>query len=267
MSKSCYHYTSIEALYNIVTNKSLHFGSFGMMNDPLETKVDDELLREAYANEFSEAELPPEFYFKRSNTDEFQYVSFGFSTSKIEDDLTQWRSYTQKGLGVCIEFDQDELEKQVFKLLRDDKAVSHECVYREEEKRDLFIKYVQSVRDNNWYKSMNRSHPQFLNHIHFASNYITSLQEMAIQMKHESFRAESEVRFFIFQDSFNGDIKIKPCSLGLTRYVCVPITPECIKSIRTGPLVDKRNSFMISDLFFSNMGKLVEVTETASPYV
>ncbi|WP_038176008.1 hypothetical protein, partial [Vibrio coralliilyticus] len=82
MSSSCFHYTSIEALYNIVTNKSLHFGSFGMMNDPLETKIDNDLFHELYSNEFSESELPQKFYFKRNNTDEFQYRSFGFSTSK-----------------------------------------------------------------------------------------------------------------------------------------------------------------------------------------
>ncbi|WP_370979080.1 DUF2971 domain-containing protein [Agaribacterium sp. ZY112] len=267
MSNSCYHYTSIEALYNIVTNKSLHFGSFGMMNDPLETKIDDELLRQTYENEFSEAELHPKFYFKRNNTDEFQYRSFGFSTSKFGDDLTQWRSYTQKGLGVCIEFDRVELEKQLSKLLRDEMAVSYECVYSKDEELALFENYVQSVRNNDWYKAMNQFHPDYMNHIQSGSKYITALQEMAIQIKHKSFEAESEVRFFILQDNFTGKIEIKPCSSGLTRYVSVPITPECIKSIRTGPLVDKRNNFMISELFFSNMGKLITITETTSPYV
>lgn len=267
MSKSCYHYTSIEALYNIVTNKSLHFCSLGMMNDPLETKIDDDLLRETYKKEFSEEELPSQFYFKRNNTDEFQYGSFGFSTSKFGDDLTQWRSYTQKGLGVCIEFDKEELEKQLFELLRYDMAVSYECVYSKEEERNLFINYVQSVRDNEWYKSMNPLYARKMDISLFTNRYITALQEMSIQIKHKSFEAESEIRFFILQDNFKGDINIKPCNTGLTRYVSVKITPECIKSIRTGPLVDKRNNFMISELFFSNMGKPIKITETSSPYV
>lgn len=267
MSNSCYHYTSIEALFNIVTNKSLHFGSFGMMNDPLETKIDDDLLRQTYEKEFSETELHSKFYFKRNNTDEFQYRSFGFSTSKFGDDLTQWRSYTKKGLGVCIEFDKQELEKQLFKFLRYDMSVSYECVYTKEEEQALFTEYVQSVRNNDWYKAMNQFHPEFMDHIHSSSGFITALQEMAIQIKHKSFKAESEIRFFILQDNFNGDIEIKTCSSGLTRYVSVPITPECIKSIRTGPLVDKRNDFMIQELFFSSMGKIIKVSETTSPYV
>jgi len=267
MESSCYHYTSMEALFNIVTNKSLHFGSFGMMNDPLETKINDELLHQLYEEEFSESELHSRFYFKRNNTDEFQYRAFGFSTSKFGDDLSQWRAYTQKSLGVCIEFDKEELEKQLFKLLRNEMSVSYGCVYSKGEERDLLKNYVKSVRGNEWYKAMNQFHPDFADHVHFSSRYITAFQEMAIQIKHKSFEAESEIRFFLLQDNYKGDIKIKPCAAGLTRYVNVPITPECIKSIRTGPLVDKRNNFMIQELFFSEMGKIINVTETSSPYV
>ncbi|MCY9877306.1 DUF2971 domain-containing protein [Vibrio natriegens] len=267
MSNSCFHYTSIEALFHIVTNKSLHFGSFGMMNDPLETKIDNDLLHELYASEFTESELPQRFYFKRNNTDEFQYRSFGFSTSKNGDDLSQWRSYTQKGQGVCIEFDKEELEKQLLKLLRVNMPVSYECIYSKQKERDLLQHYVQSVRENDWYKAMNQFNPDFFNHDHSKWDYVIALQEMAIQIKHESFKSESEVRFFILQDNFNGNIEIKPCAAGLTRYVNVSITPDCIKSIRMGPLVDKRNNFMIQELFFSKMGKIIEIAETTSPYV
>ncbi|MCZ0925442.1 DUF2971 domain-containing protein [Vibrio diabolicus] len=267
MSSSCFHYTSIEALYNIVTNKSLHFGSFGMMNDPLETKIDNDLFHELYSNEFSESELPQNFYFKRNNTDEFQYRSFGFSTSKNGDDLSQWRSYTQKTQGVCIEFDREELEKQLFKLLRVNMPVSYQCVYTKEEERELLQRYVQLVRSRGWYKAMNQFNPEFMQYAHTKLDYIIALQEIAIQIKHKSFEPESEIRFLILQDNFNGDIEIKPCTAGLTRYVNVNITPGCIKSIRTGPLVDKRNHFMIRELFMSKMGKVVKISETASPYV
>ncbi|CAA6678079.1 Unannotated [Lentimonas sp. CC4] len=267
MSKSCFHYTSIESLFNIVTKKSLHFGSFAMMNDPLETKIDNELLHEIYEDEFSELELPPRFYFKRNNTDEFQYQSFGFSTSRLGDDLSQWRSYTQKGSGVCIEFDKAELEKQLRKLLQCDMPVSHECVYSKDKERILLEQYVQSVRNNDWYKAMNQFHPDNVDHIHSSTAFIKALQEMAIQIKHQSFEAESEIRFFVLQDTFKADIEFKPCTTGLTRYINVPITPECIKSVRTGPLVDKRNNFMIEQLFFSRMGKPIKTLETTSPYV
>lgn len=267
MSESCYHYTSFDALFNIVTNKSLHLGSFAMMNDPLETLIDNELFHSLYAEEFDETELPPKFYFKRNNTDEFQYRAFGFSTSKNDDDLSQWRSYTEKGLGVCIEFDKDELESQLVKLLHRPMSVSYECAYSKDEEQGLMKNYVKSARENHWYKAMNQFHPDFMEYIHSRIDYATALQEMAIQIKHKSFAAESEIRFFILQDNFNGKIKMKPCSSGLTRYVNVKIAPACIKSVRLGPLVDKRNKSMIEQLFFSEFGKRIKVTETTSPYV
>ncbi|MCE2573311.1 DUF2971 domain-containing protein [Motilimonas eburnea] len=238
-----------------------------MMNDPLETKIDNDLLHELYTNEFSESELPQNFYFKRNNIDEFQYRAFGFSTSKSGDDLSQWRSYTQKTKGVCIEFDKEALEKQLVKLLHEKRPVSCECVYSITKERELLQRYVQLVRSNGWYKVMNQSNPEFMEHGLTQFEYMLAFQEMAIQIKHESFEPESEIRFFLLQDNFNGDIEIKPCAGGLTRYVNVNITPECIKSIRTGPLVDKRNKFMIQELFMSKMDKFVEVSETASPYL
>lgn len=254
MSESCYHYTSFDALFNIVSNESsLHFGCFAMMNDPLETLIDNKVLHQLYEEEFSEEELPPKLYFKRENTDEFQYRSFGFSTSKDGDDLTQWRSYTEKGLGVCIEFDKNELENQLVKLLRRPMSVSYECVYSKEDEQELMKKYVKSVREKQWYKNMYPFKPAYREYdrLNLNTDYITALQEMAIQIKHKSFSAESEIRFFILQDNFNGKIEMKPCSFGLTRYVNVEITPDCIKSVRIGPLVDKRNKFIIQQLFLS----------------
>jgi hypothetical protein len=177
---------------------------------PLETTIDNALLHEIYEAEFSKSELPPQFYFKRNNTDDFQYRAFGFSTSRFGDDLSQWRSYTQKGAGVCIEFDRVELENQIFKLLRNQMPVSHDCVYSKDEERALLKEYVQSVRDHEWYQAMNQFHSDHMTPIHAGSEFIKALQETAIQIKHQSFEAESEIRFFVLPDNFNGDIEIKP---------------------------------------------------------
>jgi len=96
-----YHYTSKEALYNIVENGSLRFTNILRLNDPLEIKFGIDVIKHITSdnqelNEFIHESLK----FKEPNINPF----FVFSTSENNDIHQQWINYGDRGNGVSIGF-------------------------------------------------------------------------------------------------------------------------------------------------------------------
>ena len=116
-SPTVYHYTSIEALANIISNKkcTIRFSDVRYMNDPLELKyylpvllgVADDMLKDSridkvYFDEIKSTELPSERpYINHEGVIEISpYNQFILSASSEADELPMWNYYS-KSNGQC----------------------------------------------------------------------------------------------------------------------------------------------------------------------
>lgn len=132
-----FHYTSIESVLGIVRTKRLWASSAYYLNDATEIMdairfVAGEAERVETTLPAAQAEVLQQF---RSWLDFLKNPQgiFVFSLSEEPNDLSQWRSYTPFGKGVCIGFSPERL-KQIAVL---NGAHIVRCVYEREEKARL----------------------------------------------------------------------------------------------------------------------------------
>jgi hypothetical protein len=221
-----------------------------MMNDPIETNGEDELIEKL----FLDKGYVNDDFILRKQLNEIQYDYFCFSTSKIEDDLSQWRSYTKQGLGVCIEIDIEELNKSISNTLFTKNQTSLECNYSEENKINAIENFIS---ENN--KELYPNHSNNSNVMSFELSI--KFQELFLSFKHHSFATENEIRFFInkIQLSKEIDIEYKSNKYGITSFIPIKISSNVIKSIRIDSKVRKENIFNIMDLYFRKFGKSISI--------
>jgi hypothetical protein len=134
--KKIYHYTTFQTALKILKSKSLRFGRMNGMNDIHENDkqcfVDDNKEHlDSFSSEVLEA-LQNELF-------KYRQISFSIDEEgKVGFDLHQmWGLYADKGNGVCLVFDKDELERKL-----DANIVSNKVSYNEQ-----VDSYVVSISD------------------------------------------------------------------------------------------------------------------------
>lgn len=96
-----YHYTTLQALCEIVKSKRFRLSNVFFMNDYMEVEWCFNLAREMMVKQSPKRFAP---LLRRIQERGFQHVYCGcFSSPK--DDLSQWRGYADDGRGVAIEVD------------------------------------------------------------------------------------------------------------------------------------------------------------------
>ena len=106
-----FHYTSLEGLQGIVNEKALRATSVHYLNDASESALGTGLLYESAIRAKQQAagidEEFLEFFLDVVRTKLLVEVNpvFVLCFSEVRNQLSQWRSYSQHGRGVCIAFD------------------------------------------------------------------------------------------------------------------------------------------------------------------
>lgn len=143
-----YHYTSVSALYKIITNKTLLLSGVQSLNDMEEAsysinefendfktlyeKQNDSFLNFFYENGF----LPKKKEFEESASIEID--PFVFSLSKRYDNLAHWDRYADSRKGVCIGIDVSKLNEIAF--IASGFVQISQILYNEEKRLEYFWK-------------------------------------------------------------------------------------------------------------------------------
>lgn len=181
---SLFHYTTFNALENILTAKRFKMSCISRMNDPSEGSILLEYLRNVENN----SDIIDKFIDIEKK--EFSNIyTMSFSLSK--EDVAQWERYSQKngsGNGVCIEIKLFEL----FKFLH--------SYY------DMFNIYPVYYYSQEEIKKENKDLNLMIFNAYANRSGMNGIKELAVAsafFKDYSFRYEHEIRFTIKYDSNN----------------------------------------------------------------
>ncbi|MFZ4861007.1 DUF2971 domain-containing protein [Sphingobacterium sp. Mn56C] len=136
--ENLYHYTTIQGFQGIIDNSEIWMSSLFYLNDKSEYKLGVELLKKhlnIYKNGFSV--LKATKYFVEALESAIQYIEsnksiFILSLTANNNLLSQWRGYTNNGIGINLGFKKDFFKNNklnIFKCIYDievqDKMISH----------------------------------------------------------------------------------------------------------------------------------------------
>lgn len=221
-----YHYTTFEALNSILSSKSIWLGNVHYMNDKNEMRYLFDLLKEDLLNDYPECENIISKMFDDQQKRLANKPAYIFSMSKDEDDAAQWDRYSNRGSGVCIEFDGKALE-QITKGKAELKTV-----YYSREKTHLNYKKIMGM----YLKgkgNLSEDDKVDLNQLFEIGN------ASAITYKHKSFKSENEVRLCAFY-GLEGDLHYIITDKGVKEYYSISLEDGSnmkglIKKIILGP--------------------------------
>jgi len=235
-----FHYTNIEALFNIVRSKNVWFSSLAFMNDEMEGFDLHSVLTDVLQLKHGSDKCKSILELIDTTIDTYLRFQMLFSATSLKDDISQWRAYTKLGQGVCIEFDDG--------FIKDKEAKKVECLY------DFSSKKQAIIEDRNL-KANDVTMQRLLDTPEGIEEYVASIIRSLVRFKNESFRPEQEIRWVISlrgSSDKNANILYRPHRLGLTAYQEVEIDLNKVKSIIIGPQVPKQNLKTIEDFAIQN---------------
>lgn len=235
-----FHYTNINALYNIVRSKKVWFSSLAFMNDEMEGFDLHAVLAEVLKLKYGSEKCKSTLELIDTTIDTHLRFQMLFSATTLKDDISQWRAYTHLGQGVCIEFEDG--------FTNDNKAKKIECFY------DFASKKQAIIADHNL-KANDITIQSLLDTQRGIEEYVSSIIETLVRFKHESFRPEQEIRWVVSLSGLTdpeANILYRPHRLGLTTYQEVDVDLSRVKSITIGPQVPEQNLKTIEDFAIQN---------------
>lgn len=233
-----FHYTNIESFFYMVTTKKAWFSSLAFMNDEMEGFDLKQVLEEVLHLKHGEENCRRSLHLIEETINTYLRTQMSFSASTLSDDISQWRAYTQLGLGICIEFEDG--------FIRQGDARKIECIYDKEEKR-------QAIVNNRSLKANDMTIESLLDTHDGIREYVESIINSLVSFKNASFKPEKEVRWITINQAITDKpTKFRPHRLGLTTYKEVPIYLEYVKSITIGPQVPDQNLKSIEDFIIKN---------------
>lgn len=261
---SLYHYTTFESLEGIIESKELWLGNLRYMNDRMELMYLLDGLCQTIKLEIPEFSDKIDGLFKEQNSRFDTMTSFAFSLSTLNDDAAQWDRYSNKGRGVCLRFNVDNL----INIIKG-KAILQPVYYLENMKnhqiKALIELYITNGIIGNGFSSIDEI---------FDNAWASS-----VAYKHPSFKAESEVRICSYpyfpNNDFKSKLKYKITSTGLREYLPINI---CGKNDQfNGSIVDGiilgSNSGVDIDMFYRYLQmknvdvSTIEVIESNCPLI
>ena len=199
-----YHYTSIEALYGIVSTRTIRFSSLAFMNDELEGYELGRVLS-VVAKNLGDDDRQYYLRFVEATLDVFIRWQFCFCASRLRDDISQWRGYTTLGSGVCLEFSDD--------LIRQQGVERFDCIYNDSAKQEAI---AQSSQLNCWGNDVFENFKAGDNGQ--LSDYVWDLVHAIARFKHASFAPEQETRWCnVLSVIFDGEEKCRAIRLSFRK--------------------------------------------------
>lgn len=216
-----HHYTTFDAVKEILRSHTLHLTHAAFSNDPSELSYGlnliQDLFGEAGERAFSSYDFPSVLYY-----DTQPYV---FCLSESEDMLSQWDRYAGRN-GCCITF-----SHEISKLTSGDRLALAPVIYQEEDQR-RYLAFLNEERQKPEYQGQNR----------LSTNLWFLLS--VVFMKNIAFREEKEWRIVnvVQQEGFDA-IEYRSGSRFLKPYVQIHCNPLPIAEIRIGPADDQDRLF------------------------
>lgn len=270
MNNIIYHYCSVEAFLSIIQNKKIWLSSSLTTNDYLENKLI--LLKvEKFINEedIKYKDIFQKFYQSLYLNVQGFYIS---CFSENGDMLSQWRAYTNDGLGVSIGFDVNSLpsfDRQIMMHSDPKECISTKKVIYDENMLDKVIKdmIIQLKVDNLKEETI--------------LNSSLSLSQLSYMSKSDAFEEEKEIRVIYrpltqqfniepFDDNIS-EIKFRMNNYSLSSYfeMDIPYNKKCrnpILEIILGPK-NKIHIKELEHLLRINGFKDVKIIRSRIPYI
>lgn len=262
MGKNLFHYTSADGLLGILNSQKLHSSHIFYLNDYEENLniwkfffagMRDLESNELYSKNFINA---IKSYFDHWNVFDketishelfreikaFDYLLFVFSFSHNEDDLSQWRAYTNNTFGFCLKFnfDLNFLNSQTVFIdgplsvnpSANSKILLRNCIYNSEEKKEIIAKLL------------GHAYQKFCSGIsHWHNELFFDLLTLNIFFKNEKFESEKECRMAILPTEYSfvknkqneSILDFRKGNSFLIPFIKLDLTPNIIKEIIVGP--------------------------------
>lgn len=272
-----YHYTSIEALYNILNESiftqqetgvpylNMRATHINYLNDETERKLfTDRLISEVI--KYSEKNTPLNEEQHKTLNSLCNVDSFIISLSEHQDNLNMWRGYGGNGIGVNIAFDFNKIPSAYSTSRQNQFRMEHvfnafKCKYYLPEECNIDNSLVQEIYT---YLTDNRYKSQEANLVIQGASIIKKIQELATITKHKAYIEEKEWRFVCYETSIpkysysNGIIK---------PYINYPIPLSAISTITIGPCIRGNYSIISIEQFVKlKLGNNVEIKYSEIPY-
>lgn len=243
-----YHYTSIEALYNmleksILTDEETNIKYLNLWATHIEY-LNDETERKLFINMLIEETI---IYSKKQGItlsyDQIKKIetlcnidAYIISLSELQDDLNMWRGYGGNGVGVNLEFD-------FHKLLPFNKILKSSKLKLEQVYNPIICKYFQPKECNIETSLIERVYNYCINNTEIIdykqtikeASLITDINRLATISKHAAYISEKEWRFVCkscpsIPKYIHSNGIIKP-------YIEFPIPLSSITAITIGPCI------------------------------
>jgi len=295
LGKDLYHYTTSDGLLGILKSRKLHCSHIFYLNDYEENlnawkyyfklvetwKHDDQkgvhfaaLLKNQFEHWkiFNSETISLEAFAKfRIN----EFYLFVFSLSRMDDDLTQWRAYTDDSIGFGIKFNFNEgflydqsrfKEPRVASNYANCKLLIRNCIYNTKEKEEIIKKLIDRTFED--YKNGKGNWP---NELFF------NMLSLNIFFKNDKFESEQECRVAVLpettilftHDKEAGSLHFKNGKSFLIPYIEMDLTANILKEVKIGPTPFPNHSLAsISMLLKKYDNKYGPITTTLSriPY-
>ncbi|WP_025523804.1 DUF2971 domain-containing protein [Vibrio parahaemolyticus] len=234
-----FHYTDLNAIYSMLTNKNLRLTDIRYLNDSMElregvTKLLD-VIHQIQPNENSAQEYfdKAKSYLEQGLKDSIdggvsEDPIFVFSLSNQADCLSQWRGYGM----YAIEFDPEVLREEVGRI--------YKCEYDNASKVKLVMEKL-----NNAVSEVSLDMRQNYGCNNESIEVLSDLIAFSTTLKSTGFNEECEYRVIAssWLSGFSDNVKYRVRGDILIPYFEVPISLNCIKSITVGPIKNQSLAF------------------------
>jgi hypothetical protein len=272
------HYTTANALINIVQTETLWATNIKFLNDEQEFLHAIDLAKDVIkrSTEKSSGKIKSnKMYYDAfveettkaiEDLDRYNSESvFTCSFSEEKDLLSQWRGYCPNNQGYCIHFDLEGLLAFAKK-----KFLSCElfpCVYDDDKK----VKSLSDLLNKYWQIYISQSDPKVREAT--IRKLAQEVEALASHFKHSSFAEEKEHRLVILMAwDFEEHGKFRSGPMSIIPYIEIPAPIELIKQVCIGPTRDqnlaKRGLAALMDFKFGSSAwfSKVEISRSKIPY-
>lgn len=272
-SVNLYHYTGFSSVIGMSKSKAIWATSIHYLNDAMELVAACEAIDWLLAptKEFARDGDYPEFvkqfsgWIDSTRTDTDQHL-FIFSLSEADSQLSQWRSYTPHGKGVCLGFSPE----QIVNMVQGSHAKLGKCIYEQEEQMKLLELLISELWDNikNNLVTYKSEIPSSYTYWPFFNAHALHICQVLALIKHHSFSEEREWRIISGLYDSLGKCGIREGKSMFVPYIELnfPEEDQWFNSVLLGPTPHRELSLISLRAFMQNNGICDNVEACEIPY-
>jgi hypothetical protein len=244
-----YHYTSIDSFINIMRKNELWFSHASFLNDPLEISFGLDVVTEILTKSKDNFPIVLSIIenqrrkYKENSLDLTRDLVFLFSFSGLADELSSWIQYGDSGYGICLEFIQSELLKNISSHT---KTLSPDIFFPVQYYSSWYLSHSNNISGFadaiiDYYREMEefieKEGMEKENNVQRTLYEVT--KSLACFIKNDFHAGEKEWRYVIFTGIGDRNIKINPANHGVKMIYNVPFEDDeiigLINNITIGP--------------------------------